>query len=66
MAMTKKHYEAFAKAVNNHYDHLSSAVDGQDMADALIHALIHDLVAIFKPDNPSFNAQRFRDACMKE
>ena len=56
--MTRKHYEAIAKAINN-------ATTYDAYGDEIVHKddLIDDLSIVFKSHNSLFNKQRFVDAC---
>jgi hypothetical protein len=53
--MTKKHYEAIAKIINDlFYDQLAGSRERNILA-----ALTEDLVQYFKADNPRFKADKF-------
>lgn len=56
MAMTKKHYTAVAKAINN-------VMWQTDTDPATVAYIIAALSDIFADDNPRFDKNRFMQAC---
>lgn len=61
---TRRHYEDVAAIINNRfarYD-VEHGETGWPKHDALMD-LVDDFSKLFAGDNPSFNSDRFRDAC---
>ena len=52
---------------NEDYEKISSAIKGSTTTTKKLSKkdLVWKLCYIFKKDNPNFNAERFRDACME-
>jgi hypothetical protein len=63
--MTKKHYEAIAKDINNAYNHAGNlaTVSSQDKAQNAIRLLTLSLCNTFITDNKNFNRDKFLTAC---
>ena len=62
MAMSKKHYKAVAKAINDTFIDYADAAPVARKAIALVAARV---ALVFKGDNTNFDMQRFVEACCK-
>lgn len=65
MAMSRKHYRLVAEIIRARWD----AVDGtahQEDTRAHLGQIISDLIPMFREDNSSFDAQKFRHAATGE
>ena len=54
MSMTRRHYQAIANCF--------ASMSGELLVSKKI--LIHKLIKVFEADNPRFNEDAFRDACV--
>lgn len=59
MAMSRKHYRAFAAIIRERWD--ASAELPEVRGNLAI--IIADLAYVFRADNSDFDSRRFRDAC---
>ena len=69
MSMTKKDFEAIAKAIKKQTDTVSSwtggegTIDRQDMAMDILRRTAGDMCDHFRTSNPNFDRGRFMTAC---
>ena len=61
MSLTKKHFKAIAKILNNLYNNTTPSIVYKNC----IKDVIKDLCDYFKIENPLFDEQKFKDACLK-
>lgn len=62
--MTRKDYEKFATMYRNNFRTMAEAKsEGMYVATSTISLLMKHTADIFEADNPSFNRQRFYNAC---
>jgi hypothetical protein len=66
--LTRKHFEAIAKIIsaNRDFARWQDRVNPQSSQDAVNHTLdciVNELGGVFKQENPSFKAEKFKDAC---
>jgi hypothetical protein len=60
--MTKKDYMLIAKAINTALHSCKYKITGPRTIDNVVSCLIFEL----RSTNPKFNANKFREACMKD
>ena len=61
--MTRKDYTAFAQILANARDEVSEDYPGVDRTyQYVINRIEHEMMHVFKRDNPRFDADRFRTA----
>ena len=58
--MTKKDYIKIAKAINKRWRDKHNEREEY----AVISSIIKELGKVFKADNPRFNSEKFRNACI--